>query len=61
MEDSTFGICVLKNDQLGISGQIRFTQTGEITKIAIDLAGLKKGKHGFHIHEFGMNLFIKET
>jgi len=57
MDDSTYAICVLKNETLGINGQIRFTQTGEVTKIVIDLAGLKKGKHGFHIHEFGMTYF----
>ena len=53
MDDTIYAICVLKNDELGIKGQIRFTQTGDKVKINIELSGLSKGLHGFHIHEFG--------
>ena len=46
-------ICVLRNDELGIKGIVKFTQTGEVTKIECEVNGLKTGTHGFHIHEFG--------
>lgn len=42
-------IAVLKN------GIVRFEQkrTGGSTTIYVEMKGLKPGKHGFHIHEFG--------
>ncbi len=49
----TRAICVMNNEQLGIKGLVKFEQEGEITKIWITFSGLKPGKHGFHIHEFG--------
>jgi superoxide dismutase, Cu-Zn family len=36
-----------------VSGTITFTQTDKGVKVVADLQGLSKGKHGFHIHEFG--------
>jgi len=36
-----------------VSGTITFTQTEKGVLVVADLQGLSKGKHGFHIHEFG--------
>ena len=36
-----------------VSGIIIFTQTEKGVKIEVNVQGLSKGKHGFHIHEFG--------
>jgi superoxide dismutase, Cu-Zn family len=47
-------ICVLYATQGNTaSGTIIFTKTAEGIKVTADLQGLSKGKHGFHIHEFG--------
>ena len=36
-----------------IQGTVRFTENGNMVLIDIDLKGLKKGLHGFHVHECG--------
>ena len=36
-----------------VSGTITFTQTDKGVKVVADLQGLSKGKHGFHIHDYG--------
>jgi Cu-Zn family superoxide dismutase len=47
-------ICILYPTQgNNVSGTITFTQTESGVKVVADLQGLSKGKHGFHIHEFG--------
>jgi Cu-Zn family superoxide dismutase len=47
-------ICVLYPTQgNNATGTIIFTKTAEGIKVIADLQGLSKGKHGFHIHEFG--------
>jgi Cu-Zn family superoxide dismutase len=47
-------ICVLYPTQgNSASGNIIFTKTADGIKVTADLQGLSKGKHGFHIHEFG--------
>src|ERR1039457_2139664 len=47
-------ICVLYATQgNNASGTIIFTKTDNGIKVTADLQGLSKGKHGFHIHEFG--------
>jgi Cu-Zn family superoxide dismutase len=53
VDEATYAICVLRNDDLGVRGIVRLTQVGEVTKLNIEFSGLAKGKHGFHIHEFG--------
>ncbi|MCW5625758.1 MAG: superoxide dismutase family protein [Burkholderiales bacterium] len=35
------------------AGIVTFTQTGKGVRIAIDVAGLKPGEHGMHIHQRG--------
>jgi Cu-Zn family superoxide dismutase len=35
------------------SGMITFLKTGQGIQITVDVTGMSKGKHGFHIHEFG--------
>jgi superoxide dismutase, Cu-Zn family len=47
-------ICVLYPTQgNSVTGTITFTGVAEGIKVVADLQGLTKGKHGFHIHEFG--------
>lgn len=36
-----------------IHGTVAFTQMADGVKIVANIEGLKPGKHGFHIHEFG--------
>ncbi|CAG8468339.1 8400_t:CDS:2 [Diversispora eburnea] len=52
-------IAVLRGDNpsINVNGIITFTQDNEHspTLIDVDIKGLKPGKHGFHIHEFGDN------
>lgn len=46
--------CVLAGTA-GVSGVVSFEQAAEggLTRIAGTIKGLKPGKHGFHIHQFG--------
>ena len=36
-----------------VAGMVTFTDSGDTVKVVADITGLKPGKHGFHIHEFG--------
>lgn len=47
-------VCVLKGD---VSGTVFFDQRDEKSPVVLsgEVSGLKKGLHGFHIHEFGDN------
>ncbi len=36
-----------------ISGTVTFTKEADGIKVVADITGLKHGKHGFHIHEYG--------
>jgi Cu-Zn family superoxide dismutase len=49
----TRAICVLNNPDLGIKGIVKLEEQGDHTTITTEMSGLKPGKHGFHIHEFG--------
>ncbi len=49
----TRAICILSNPELGIKGLVKFEEEGDKTKIMTEISGLKTGKHGFHVHEFG--------
>jgi len=52
--EMTKAICVLYPTQGNtVSGTITFTGTEAGVKVVVDVQGLSKGKHGFHIHEFG--------
>ncbi|KAI8098129.1 copper/zinc superoxide dismutase [Gilbertella persicaria] len=48
-------IAVLKGND--VSGVVKFSQASEDAPVVVDASftGLKPGKHGFHIHEFGDN------
>jgi Cu-Zn family superoxide dismutase len=47
-------ICILSPTQgNNVSGTITFTQTEKGVRVVANLQGLSKGRHGFHIHEFG--------
>ncbi|CAH0682929.1 unnamed protein product [Spodoptera exigua] len=50
----TKAVCVLKGD---VTGTIFFSQQEEKGPVVLtgEVQGLSKGKHGFHIHEFGDN------
>jgi superoxide dismutase, Cu-Zn family len=47
-------VCVLYPTQGNTAGgTVIFTRTDKGMKVVVDIQGLSKGKHGFHIHEFG--------
>ena len=46
-------ICVIHNNKDNITGVIKFFQKNKKVTIEYDIKGLKDGKHGFHIHEYG--------
>jgi superoxide dismutase, Cu-Zn family len=47
-------ICVLQPTKgNNVTGTVTFTKTDNGIKVVADLQGLGKGKHGFHIHEYG--------
>lgn len=54
-EGTTYAICILHPDSnSGVSGVVKFIQTsGGKTIVNATVKGLKAGKHGFHVHEFG--------
>ena len=47
-------VCVLYPTQGNTaSGTVTFTGSDAGVKVVVDVQGLSKGKHGFHIHEYG--------
>ncbi|MFO7445450.1 MAG: superoxide dismutase family protein [Ignavibacteriaceae bacterium] len=36
-----------------VKGIVTFTREDNVIKVSAEISGLKPGKHGFHIHEFG--------
>ncbi|XP_035728468.1 superoxide dismutase [Cu-Zn]-like [Vespa mandarinia] len=48
-------VCVLQGES--IKGTLYFEQTNESQPVQVtgEVSGLKKGLHGFHVHEFGDN------
>lgn len=44
---------VLLRGEPGVDGQVLFTETPEGLLLEGSVSGLKPGKHGFHIHQFG--------
>ena len=52
--DATKAIAVLHSTAgSNVTGTVTFTKAGDEVKVVADITGLKPGKHGFHIHEFG--------
>ncbi|CAH0586779.1 unnamed protein product [Chrysodeixis includens] len=47
-------VCVLNGD---VSGTVYFDQKDDQSPVVVtgEVVGLKKGSHGFHVHEFGDN------
>merc|ERR1712169_95868 len=45
-------IVVLKGDD-GVSGEVKFEKKDGAVHVTGEVKGLKKGKHGFHVHQFG--------
>ena len=55
-----YAVCIMKEDHAsGVNGLVKMTQQeGGKVRITANITGLKPGKHGFHVHEFGMYIFI---
>lgn len=52
--DTTKAIAVLQPTAgSSVAGTVTFTSSGDEVKMVADITGLKPGKHGFHVHEFG--------
>jgi superoxide dismutase, Cu-Zn family len=52
--ESSKAVCVLTPmSGSKVHGVIHFTQKGHMVEIKGQVSGLKPGKHGFHVHEFG--------
>ena len=54
-----YAICILHEDKgSGVNGVVKFTQEeGKEVKITAEITGLTPGEHGFHVHEYGMDIF----
>ena len=50
---SSSAICVLHKNPYNINGTITFKELKGGVRIKYNITGLKNGKHGFHIHEYG--------
>ena len=46
-------VCVLTNNDPGITGKVTFEEMNNTCKITVEVDGLSPGKHGFHIHNKG--------
>jgi len=46
-------VCVFTNNSVNVEGYVLFTELENRTKIEVNLKGISKGNHGFHIHEYG--------
>lgn len=47
-------VCVLTNNQPGISGYVEFEEVvGGSVEVRLNIKGLSPGLHGFHIHQTG--------
>jgi len=47
-------VCVLKGET--VNGTVKFTQEGHgPVSVQVEFSGLRPGRHGFHVHEFGDN------
>lgn len=55
MEETLYAICILNADNnSGVNGVVKFEHVkGQKCKIRAEVSGLKKGLHGFHVHEYG--------
>ena len=54
MDKKIIAICNFERSCCGnIRGRVKFTEIGDMVEISVRLKGLKKGIHGFHIHEAG--------
>ena len=55
MESNTYAICIMNPDgDSGVKGLVKLVQpAGGKVKIVAEISGLKPGKHGFHIHQYG--------
>ena len=53
IKNTISAVCVLHNNNNNITGTINFTQEEDKVKVSYNINGLKDGKHGFHVHEYG--------
>lgn len=52
--DATTAVAIIRGTQGNrVKGEVTFTVVDGGVKVVADFDGLKPGKHGFHIHEFG--------
>src|SRR5699024_7277411 len=53
MHVSTAVAAVAPTTDSDVSGMVTFTKEGDGVRVQGDISGLKEGKHGFHIHQYG--------
>ena len=53
LKNTINAVCVLHYNNNNVTGKINFTQEKDKVKVSYNITGLKDGKHGFHVHEYG--------
>src|SRR5699024_2746069 len=53
MDVKTTVAVVTLTKEIDVMGKVTFTKEGDGVRVQGNISGLKEGKHGFHIHQYG--------
>src|SRR5699024_10438079 len=53
MDVKTTVAVVTLTKEIDVMGKVNFTKEGDGVRVQGNISGLKEGKHGFHIHQYG--------